>query len=76
VNAVVSRAPAGFVPLPNNHPVSYRTRRDAMGRFWIECHCRVCGELYRKQCQRPQLWQQRVFQYATLHGHGLRPRIR
>jgi hypothetical protein len=76
--------PQGRRPLPALQPVpghphaSYRTYTDAHGQFWVEGHCTRCGPAGRwlKPCNHPELWQQRVYAYARLHGHGVRPRAR
>lgn len=62
--------------VPNHPYAAFRTYTDTHGQFWIEGHCTRCGPAGRwlKPCNNPQLWQQRVLEYARQHGHGLRPR--
>lgn len=64
-----------FQKVAPNHPVIFRTYRDAVNRFWIECHCNHCGQDWRKQCLNPARSSQWVMQFATIHGHGLRPHV-
>lgn len=72
----VGRALPSLQQVPGHPYASFRTYHDAHGQFWIECHCTHCGPSGRwlKPCMQPGLWQQRVFEYARQHGHGLRPR--
>lgn len=64
-----------MTPWPNHPYVHYRTYTDTMDRFIIECVCSYCGDRWQKHCVRPWLWQDTVFKYAVMHGHGLRPMV-
>lgn len=62
-------------PVPNHPYVEWEAGNDAYGRYFIRCHCKACGEVAEKLCNRPQLTPQRVFQFASMHAHGLVPRV-
>lgn len=66
-----------FQDVPNHPHARYRTYTDRNGQFWIECQCKRCGihGNWRKPCMQPGMWQNRVLQYARLHGHGVQPRV-
>lgn len=66
----------GWTGVPGHPFVAFRAYYDEWGRFWIVCSCAKCGDHWTKQCQRPHLKDRWVFQFATMHGHGLRPRPR
>lgn len=63
-----------MTPVPGHPYVSYRTFRDAYAQFVIECRCAFCGAYWRKHCLQPHRWQDRVFEFARVHGHGVSPR--
>ena len=60
-------------PVPNHPYAHWSAEYDRHGRYFIRCFCTYCNEQAEKQCSRPQLTQQRVFEFAVLHGHGLKP---
>jgi hypothetical protein len=62
-----------YQQVPGHPSASYRTGNDNTGRFWIQCQCSACGDFWQKQCFRPQLANNHIYRYATIHGHGVRP---
>lgn len=62
-------------PVPNHPYAHWEAGPDRFGRYFIRCYCSFCGQRAEKQCARPHLTSARVFEFATLHGHGLRPQV-
>lgn len=68
-------APIVPMPVPGHPHAAYATKRDRHGQFWIHFWCYHCRDHTVKLCSRPHMTGHWVLQYATLHGHGLRPQM-